>query len=164
MTDLRSKLVIHPESLHKDAQEQPYLACEAAEAAAEAKAEVRRTKLRLEQIKADSQRKVRGSPGTFGIDKVTEAAIAAAVTADPDVSGAEGALIDAQEASDLAEAVASGFEHRRGMIHDEVRLWLANYWGDVTVREAEMHPDAQAVRERRVEDAAGRRRRRDDGP
>ena len=163
LDELKDGLAIHTEALHKDAERQPQLACDAAELAAEAKAAARRAKLELEETKATVQRAVRSSPERFGIDKVTEGAIAAAVTVSEEVMQAERTAVDRQEASDKIDAVATAFEHRRAMLKIEAELWLSNYWGDVTVKDRGMRTvietTTDAVAEK-FEQAQGRVRRR----
>ena len=159
--NLKGRLTVHPEGLHHDAEEQPGLACEAAELAAEAKAESRRKKLELEELKAVTQGRVRSHPESFGIDKVTEKAVESAVTGDAAVALAERAAIDADLVAGKAEALANAFEHRRAMLKLEAELWLANYFGDITVKERQNRPVAAAagsVSEARVEGTARRRR------
>ena len=163
LSELKAGLAIHLESLHKDAQDQPRLACDAGELAAEAKATARRAKVFLEETKAKVQREVRALPEKFSIDKVTEGAIASAVTANFDVKQAEQAAIGAQEAADATDSVANAYEHRRAMLKAEVEMWMNNYWGDVMVKERTMAPvavDALAVKQSEFEQGQGKARRR----
>ena len=162
LSDLKAKLAIHLEGLHSDSQEQPTNACAAGELAAEAKADAKRAKIKLEEVKATTQRDVRANPGVHGIDKPTEAAIAAAVTVNAAVAGAERTLIDTQEEADKAEAVANAFEHRKSMLASEVKLWLNNYWGDITVKQRDMAPVVDTAQKAGFEQAQGRRRRREE--
>ena len=159
LSDLKAKLAIHLEDLHHDAQDQPQAACDAGEFAAAAKAAAKRTKVELEETKAKVQRDARTNSSKYGIDKVTEGAIAAAVTIDAKVAEAERNLIDLQKAADDADAVANAFEHRRSMLKESVQLWLSNYWGDVTVKQREMAPVAETAQKIGFDMAQGRRRR-----
>lgn len=158
MSDLKEKLAVHLEALHLDAQEQPSLACEAAEAAAEAKASSKRAALVRDQTEASVQAKVRANPESFGVAKVTEAAIAAAVATNIEVMKAGQAAVDAELAWGRAEAVANAYDHRRAMIKEAVQLWLGNYWGDVTVRERDMRGTVESAKERKVDEGLRRRR------
>ena len=159
-SDLKEQLAIRLDTLHIDAQDQPHLAEQAGELAAEAKASAKRAKLEADEAKADVERDVRKNPAAHGVDKVTEGAVGAAVTADAKVQAAERAAIAAQEAADKAEAVANAYEHRRSMLKIEAELYLANYFGDVTVREREMGRTADEVKAARFDQGQGRRRRR----
>ena len=62
-TKLRRKLVVHIHALHKDAQNQPSLACDSGELAAELKAVSKRHKLLLDEVKAEADRDIRNSQG-----------------------------------------------------------------------------------------------------
>jgi len=159
INDLKTKLAIHLEDLHHDAQNQPTDACDAGELAATAKADAKRAKIELEEIRAITQRTVRADPSKYGIDKPTEAAIAAAVMVDMNVANAERKYIDAQETADKAMALADAFEHRKSMLTAEVKLWLNNYWGDVSVKERTMAPVVDTVQKVGFDQAQGRRRR-----
>ena len=158
--DLKEQLAIHVESLHLDARGQPQLAEQAGELAAEAKAAAKRARLEADEVKADVQRDTRARPEAHGIDKITEGAVAAAVTTDAAVREIERAAIGAQEAADKAEAVANAYEHRRSMIKIEAELWLANYFSDVTVQEREMGQTGDQMKASQFERGQGRRRRR----
>ena len=158
--DLKEQLAIHLEALHTDAQGQPHLAEQAGELAAEAKAGAKRAKLEADEAKADVERDVRKNPAAHGVDKITEGAVSAAVTVDDSIKTAERAAIAAQEAADKAEAVANAYEHRRSMLKIEAELFLANYFGDVTVREREMGKTAGDVKAAQFDRGQGRRRRR----
>ena len=160
--DLKAKLAIHLEALHTDAQNQPQDACNAGELAAAAKADAKRAKIELEEAKATVQRDVRANPAMHDLDKTTEGAIAAAVTVSKKVIDAEKKLVDAQEEADTAEALANAYEHRKSMLGAEVKLWLNNYWGDVTVKEQQIAPVADTAQKAGFEKAQGRRRRKEE--
>ena len=160
--DLKSRLAVHLDSLHADAVRQAELACQAGELSAAAKAEARRSKVDLEEVRATVQREVRANPDKFGIDKPTEGAIASAVTVDQRVSSAERRAIAAQEQADVADAVSTAYEHRKAMLKVEVELWLANYFGDVEVKERTMSRTADSAERRTFDSGQGRRRRIED--
>ena len=159
-SDLKEQLAIHLEALHTDAQGQPHLAEQAGELAAEAKAAAKRAKLEADEAKAEIELDIRKAPERYKLDKATDKSVAAAVTADAKVKAVERAAIDAQEAADKAEAVANAYEHRRSMLKIEAELWLANYFGDVTVREREMGRTANEVKAAQFDQGQGRRRSR----
>ena len=158
--ELKQGLAVHCDALHEDAREQPRMAEAAGELAAEAKAAAKRAKLRAGEAKAEVELDVRKNPGTYGIEKATDKPVAAAVTVDQRVKDAERAAIDAAAAADKVASTANAYEHRRGVLRDEVKLWLANYFGDVTVREREMGRTADEVKTERFDRGQARRRRR----
>ena len=160
LTELKEGLAVHTDTLHLDAQEQPRMAEEAGEMAAEAKAAAKRAKLEADEAKAEVEQDVRKRPDTYGLEKVTDKPVAAAVALDDRVKAAERNTIEKQEVADKVASVANAYEHRRSMLGIEAKLWLANYWGDVTVREREMGKTADQVKAERFERGQGRRRRR----
>ena len=159
--ELKAGLPIRLEALHRDAQEQPHLACMAAEEAAERKAAARRAKLEYEEAVAKAQQAIRANPGMHGIDKVTEKAVEVAVALEPSIHEASQLLLAAELEAGRAEALANAYEHRRAMLKLEAELWMANYWGDVSVKERDMRPVADAAHEGRERKAVeGLRRHR----
>lgn len=158
---LRSGLSVRLDRLHEDAQRQPSLAEEAGETAASLRAEARRKRLYVDETKSHVERAVRADPESHGLTKTTEAAIASAVTGSADVIGAQREAIAADELADKAVAVRDAYEHRKRMIGDEVRLYLANYWGDIEEREMDRASGATAgQRESRIRRRRAEKRKR----
>lgn len=160
LEELNQGLAVHTDALHLDAREQPRLAEEAGELAAEAKAAAKRAKLECDEIKAEVERAVRKDPAMYGLEKATDKPVAAAITLDKQVMAAERAVIDAQETADKVASTANAYEHRRTMLKIEVQLWLSNFYGDVTVQEHEMGQAAGQMETTRFERGQGRHRRR----
>ena len=134
LDELRSKLAVHIDALHLDAQEQPDLAYRVGELAAEAKAEARRMRMEYEETKAATDKEVRLFPEKFGVIKTTESSIASAVTLAPLVKEAHEQMIAADKDADKANALRDAFHHRKSMLQLEGELFMANYWGEVEVR------------------------------
>jgi len=156
--DLRSRLSINVNSLHKDARIQPDLMARAGELLAECKMEMRRARLEADESKAHASRQIREDPEHYGIEKATQAAVDAAVLLTTSVKQASRELTDASYDVDRAAALADAFQHRKSMIQDEVRLYLGNYWGECDVKDMK---DAEAdVREDVEKKATEKRRRR----
>ena len=138
MDSLARKLPIDVNQLHLCCEHQPQLAHEAGELAAESKAQAKRMKVQLEEAKANASRDVRTSPGKFGMDKVTEAAVSAAISLHPDVTKSQQDSIEADLIADKAAALANAFEHRRSMLKIEAELYVHNYHGEIAVRGGDM--------------------------
>ena len=132
--ELKHGLRINLQSLHIDAQTQAERATEAGEMAAEAKATARRKKLELDEARASADMEVRSMPGKYGLEKVTESAVASAVIKHPAVMKLGLEAIDAEELANKADALFTGYHHRKGMLEAEIDLYKSNYWGDVQER------------------------------
>lgn len=165
--ELKGGLVVRIAALHQDAEGQAQLAFRAGELAAELKAEAKRARLALEQAEADADREVRGTPASFGLDKITESAVRNAVVSHTRVRAAEASAIEVEKDADLAQSLANAYEHRRSMLKLEVDLYLGNYYGDPEARERDMRRPAQAAagaeaaaKEQSVEAQRAERRRR----
>jgi len=159
LEELKSKLVVHIDALHLDAQEHSDLVDDAGELAAEAKLASRRKQLEYEEVKAASDKEVRLFPEKFGLAKTTEPSIKAAVTLHPDVHQAYIDMIEADRDTDLANALKDAFHHRKAMLQIEAQLYHDNYWGEVDVKERSMNK----VREsgtKQIEEQLKRERRR----
>ena len=156
--ELRKHLRIDLTALHKSAQEQPGLALEAGELAAELKAAARRCKLDLDEAKGNAYREIRNNPDQFGLDKITESAISSTIPVHPAVVAAAREEANAYEAADKAAALADAFGHRKSMIQDEVRLFLGNYWGDIEIKD--MGGAAADVKATKGDIVEGKRRHR----
>lgn len=147
--DLRAKLAIDLDALHQNAEEQPSLAEDAGELAAETKAKARRAKLAVEEGKAVAERKVRATPEKFGITKATEAAIASAVVVHDIVKEAQREYISTSEEADRHDALANAFEHRKAMLKLEGKLYGDNYWGDSAQTTRQVAPAVEAGKSER---------------
>lgn len=155
--ELRKSLHIHIHELHKDAQAQPDLVCRAGELAAEMKARSKRAKLAVEETKANVDKSIRDNPDEHGLAKVTEGAVQSTIDRCVEVKKAQNEAIDAELESDKAAVLAEAYRHRKGMISDEVTLYVANYWGEVDERQmGKTASDAKGQQDDRVQ----RKRRR----
>ena len=126
---LRHALSVQLHRLHEQCAEQPELYRRATELYAEARAAASRAKLREDEIKAQTSLAARAYPGNYGLDKVTETSIAAAVTENEQVKKAERETIAAQRLADDMRGLMSAYEQRKSMLDTEARLYLGNYWG-----------------------------------
>ncbi len=162
--ELRRKLSININSLQDDAMRHPDLVCKAGELAAELKAQAKRKKLEVEEVKATTDRAVRADPGLYLIDKLTERAVESAVTLDQDVMLAKKESVEADLDADMAGVLHQAFEHRKSMIKNEVDLYLSNYWCQPESQQKDLKKDVDGMKED-VQDKISERRRvkRNDG-
>ena len=124
----RLKIDIH--ELHTNVAEQPSYCEEIGRLSAKAKAAAKRMKLDLDLMEAKLESNIRNNPDAYGVAKVTENAIKAAIIQNEEISRAKRALIDDEQCSDEFQVLVNAFEHRRSMLNNEVQLWSTNYWGE----------------------------------
>lgn len=115
---------------------------------AEANRELNLARESLSIRKAQLDREVRSDPSSHGIDKVTEATIAAAVLAHEDYSAANRKVIDAQYNYELVQGAVRAFDHRKSALENLVRLHGQSYFAGPHVPH-----DLHEIREKRDRDA-----------
>ena len=126
---LKRALPVQLHRLHEQCAEQPELYRMASELYAGARADAARAKLTEDEVKAQTSLAARTDPAKFGLDKVTETSISAAVTENEYVKAAGRATIEAQRYADDLRGLVSAYEQRKSMLDTEARLYLGNYWG-----------------------------------
>ncbi len=156
--ELRRKLSININRLQDDAMRHPDLVCRAGELAAELKAQAKRKKLEVEEVKAVTDRAVRADHENYGIDKLTERAVESAVTLDQDVILAKKESVEADLNADMAGVLHQAFEHRKSMLKNEVDLYLSNYWCQPEAQKKDLKKDVDGMKED-VQNRIGERRR-----
>lgn len=114
---------------------QPGLYFKHAEELAHLKAAKDRAKVELELAEAEAAQAIRSNPQAFGHEKITEGIVKELIPMQKKVKRAGVALIDAQEACDIAQAFVSALDQKKYALQDAVRLRLANYFSDPRVDE-----------------------------
>ena len=132
---LKRELRVHISELHRDAEMQPVHMNDAGDMLADLKAVVHRKKLAVEREEAKVDKDARRNPEKYGLTKVTENTIKSAIALAPAVQEAQEELVNAEQSAGKVSAVVDALGHRKSMIQDEVRLYLSNYFGEVTVRD-----------------------------
>ena len=82
----------------------------------------------LEVTKSECELSIRRKPSKYGLEKVTEATVSAALGAHDSVSKATAAVIDAKHAVDVLNAVVHALDHRKKALENLVSLFLADYY------------------------------------
>lgn len=82
-------------------------------------------------VQAEMSETVRSNPEDFNIEKVTEAAIAAAVLQSSTVQKAQAKVREIQHELDLSQAVVWALEHKKRSLTLLVELHGAGYFSDV---------------------------------
>ena len=83
---------------------------------------------KLDVRKAEIDLEVRESPADFGLSKLTETTVAAAVGSHPDVKIGVKRVIDARHERDIARAALRALEHRKRALSMLVELWVREYY------------------------------------
>ena len=103
---------------------------------AEAKKDVAEAKAELSVVEAELAKLIRTDPATYGIEKVTESAISAALTTDKTVMQAKEELGHAEYHADLAQAVVWALEHKKRSLTLLVELHGMSYFSKPRISEA----------------------------
>lgn len=131
LTRWTERLKIDQDALHLECSEQADLYASLGAEVAQLRSEARRLKAVYELTKSEVRAAVRASPVSWGLpEKATVPDIDATVTRASRVLEAFTAYLNAQRASDAAEILLKGFDHRRTALSDLVKLWVARYYGE----------------------------------
>lgn len=131
--DYDMDLQIDPTALDVEWLEQPRLFMKYAEAAAQAKKEVDQLKEALDVVKAQADHSIREEPEAYGLTKVTEATVLAAITQDGDVRQSLADLINGRYELEILNGAVRAFEQRKTALENMVRLHGASYFAGPTV-------------------------------
>jgi len=82
----------------------------------------------LEVIKAETDREIREDPDGYGVLKVTETAVANAVTVYPAVKIATKKMNEAKHKVNVLQAAVDGLEHRKRALTELVELHGQDYY------------------------------------
>ena len=81
-------------------------------------------------VEAETAMLVRKSPGTYGLEKVTEKAVEQTVPIQPAVKDAAQEIVDARHDMDVMEAAVAALDHKKKALEKLVELHLADYYGE----------------------------------
>ena len=101
--------------------------------AAEAKRDVDESKAALDVVQADTAKSVRATPAKYGIEKLTESAVSAAVLVTPEYQHALKVHQKALHAHRMSEAVVWALEHKKRSLTLLVELYGLGYFSDVKI-------------------------------
>lgn len=121
-------LRINPEALDLEWLHQPAKFMYYAEKAANARDRRDRCKERLEVVRAEMDRIVRTNPEAYGIAKVNNDIVAAAVVESKEFQDANKEYLDSRLESELVQAAVTAMEMRKGALENLVRLHGQSYF------------------------------------
>lgn len=130
-----SVVTIDPLALDKECIRLPSDYLKFAHMAANTKAEVDRLESKLKVVHAELSRDIRATPTDYGLDKVTETALAAAVITQPRYLKIQEILQRAQHKNSLAQAVVWALEHKKRSLTLLVELHGLSYSSNVKLSE-----------------------------
>jgi hypothetical protein len=134
--------------LHREWLRQPGLYAKYAKKLAKAKLEADRAHSRMLVKYTESERLIRNDPGAYGLRKLTEPAVKAAVQVHPMYRKAVRAHNEAKYNVGIVDAYVTALEHRKRALENLVSLWLGDYFSTPRApREARGHLEEATKRD-----------------
>lgn len=151
--DIQALVQIDELALDKECVRLPQDLLKAMYHSSEKKRGVDEAKATLEEVSARKMRAVREHPENYGIEKVTESAISAALQSSKAVREASAALIEAKFQSEQAQAIVWALEAKKKTLALLIDLHAMGYFSEPNLSKAGKEEVArmtrQAVRPRR---------------
>lgn len=148
-------LAIDRFSLDQECVEQSQKFADAATDAVDLAEERDKQKLTVDQLYATLYEKVRTEAITAG-DKITEARIDAKITLDPAYQDAQLKYISLKANASRADVTKTAFEQRKSMLELTCKLFLSEYFSDVSVKVGV--DTSKAIETEAIKDAIRRKR------
>lgn len=120
-------LQIDADNLDVEFLRQPSLYMQYAEESANAKDRLSRAKETLEVVRAETDKAIRDKPEAFGIAKITEGAVSAAILLAKTYKEANENYLSAKHAADLFQAAVIAMDQRKTSLEQLARLTIAGY-------------------------------------
>ncbi len=128
--ELEESISPDPDALDREWVKQPRLRMHYGRMLADAKMDLAKSKDALEVVEAELDQSMRMSPKKFGLEKITEGAIKAAILTQSEYQEASQELISNQHAVDIMTAAVAAVDHKKAALEDLVRLRLADYYSE----------------------------------
>jgi hypothetical protein len=133
-TEFEKDLEIDKYSLDAECLDQPRKFMEWSQDYADAVSEQDRADQKLEVVKAQVEMEARKNPESFGLEKVTDNSIKAAVTMSKKVMEAHEAWVMTKHQVNVLRAGREALEQRKTMLENLVKLFLSGYWADPKIK------------------------------
>jgi hypothetical protein len=101
-----------------------------AEEAVNANYEVDKLRESLDLKRAELDGKIRNDPAIYGIAKITESAISAAILMNAEYQEANNKVLEASRNAKILAVARDSFEHKKKALEKLTDLFLSNYWAD----------------------------------
>ena len=121
---------IDPNELDREWVRQPGLYHKYAVDLADARRDFEQAKTALDIAAADVDSVIRSKPEKFGLEKVTESGVKAAVLSSREYKSATDAVHAARHRVDVLQAAVTTLDHRKKALENLVDLRLANYFSE----------------------------------
>jgi hypothetical protein len=135
------RLEINKHQLDTELADQPAMVYEWACHAAQAMLETDRAKDALTVCEADLAGAIRSNPTKYGLAKVTEDAVKAAVAGHPLRQQAAEVYYQARYNSSVCQGAVQALEHRKRALSGLVDLYLSNYFNTLPAKARGIHQD-----------------------
>ncbi len=155
--DLAALVTPDPERLDYEWTRQPKLYLKYSLKLADARLALAEAKAQLEVTEAEVARDIRDDPASYGMDKVTEKSVEAAIVIQPPCLAAAKILREAQHRVDVLGSVVGALDHRKKALENHVTLFCYQYTsvpkapegaGREHTREAEKRATRKPIRRR----------------
>ena len=135
-----------------------------AEEAVNASYETDKLREDLDLKRAELDGKIRNDPASYGIAKITESAISAAILMNAEYQEASNKVLESSRNAKILSVARDAFEHRKKALEKLTDLFLASYWAD-KVPEKKIEKAAEANSDNQFQESMKTRRlkRREDG-
>lgn len=134
-SEIQAMLDINPNALDEEWLRQSGIVMSLGEMWVNACAERDAQKDNIKIIEAAAQAAVRTNPESYGIVKVTEAQVAAAVDNDQEVAAARQELVALSQAASILQIGRDAANHRKDALNALTQLYLSGYFGDKPKKE-----------------------------
>lgn len=125
---------------------------------ADARKHYETTKAEQEREDANLMRDIRESPADYGLDKITEAAVAACIQSNKGHCEGVQKLINAKHRIDLLQADVNALDHKRRALENLVELHGQDYFSEPRVRTAAGAAGVESIKKESVNERMRRRR------
>lgn len=158
---LKPRLIIDRNALDVECQKQAAFYEEVAGEVPALKCAAKVAKGRFDFVRSDLEVKIRKNPAVYGLEKVTDKALASLVVVQEDYQAAQLDMFIAEEMRDRADVSAMSAGDKKSMIRDLIVLWEKDYYahaaGTPMKVEKSKIDDAHAIKyEQQLEDGPGR--------
>lgn len=151
MIDYERDIQIDETALDVEWLQQPHLMLRYSQHAVEMRKKLDLAKEKLDLVRAELDSEIRKDPEKFGIAKLTESAIQAAILQNPRYIEANRELIDAKYEADIARSAVEAFQQRKDALENLVRLFGMQYFAGPSVPR-DLHEEWEAFKQKRNKD------------
>jgi hypothetical protein len=128
LVSFRGVMEIDRDNLEEECRKQPSLFEQVGTLAAEARVLAKVSKEHSDFVKAKLSSDIRSNPSVYGLDKVTEASLSAAVLIHPDCQTSIAESIETSRIADAFGILQNAAEQRKSMLKSLTELFVHSYY------------------------------------